>query len=105
MKPDETKDDAKHPAEGADAQAMDEDKKDEVAPPAEEEDDELAEESPPPRQPELQVGDVLPDITLKNEKDEDVNVKDLATPEQGVVFFLVPKADTREFSLGFTLHQ
>lgn len=43
------------------------------------------------------TGDVLPDITLKNEKGEDVNVKDLAGETQGVVFFLVPKADTRKF--------
>ncbi|KAF9508531.1 hypothetical protein BS47DRAFT_219911 [Hydnum rufescens UP504] len=74
---------------------MEEDQKNNAVPPAEEkEGDELAEESPPPEEPELQVGDVLPDITLKNEKGDDVRVKDLATPEQGVVFFLVPKADT-----------
>ena len=36
----------------------------------------------------------MPDLTLKNEKDEDVQVADLAA-EKGVVFFLVPKADTR----------
>jgi hypothetical protein len=34
-------------------------------------------------------------LTLKNEKDEDVDVSTLAE-ENGVVFFLVPKADTRE---------
>ncbi|KAG8910072.1 methylglyoxal reductase (NADPH-dependent) gre2, partial [Tulasnella sp. 408] len=42
---------------------------------------------------ELQVGDTLPDLTLKNEKDEDVKIAELAK-EKGVVFFLVPKADT-----------
>lgn len=53
--------------------------------------------------PELQpvnVGDVLPSYMLKNEKGEDVDVASLAT-EKGVVFFLVPKADTRaHFSRG-----
>ena len=48
---------------------------------------------------ELQVGDNLPDITLKNENGEDVIVKSLTSAEQGVVFFLVPKADTRTVSL------
>ncbi|KAF8324902.1 thioredoxin-like protein [Cantharellus anzutake] len=43
---------------------------------------------------ELQVGDILPDITLKNEKGDDIKVNDLTSAEQGVVFFLVPKADT-----------
>jgi thioredoxin-dependent peroxiredoxin len=83
---------------------MEEDQKNNAAPPAEEkEGDELEEESPPPEEPELELGDVLPDITLKNEKGEDVRVKDLATPEQGVVFFLVPKADTRKHLFGLTL--
>ena len=36
----------------------------------------------------------MPDLTLKNEKGEDVQVAELAA-EKGVVFFLVPKADTR----------
>jgi len=40
----------------------------------------------------LQIGDTLPEITLKNEKEEDVNVKELA--EKGLVMFVVPKADT-----------
>jgi len=48
----------------------------------------------------LEIGDVLPDITLKNEKDEDVAVKDLAK-ETGIVFFLFPKADTRTSLLMF----
>jgi peroxiredoxin Q/BCP len=38
----------------------------------------------------------LPDLTLKNEKDEDIQVADIAS-ENGAVIFLVPKADTREF--------
>ncbi|KAG5650468.1 hypothetical protein H0H81_012142 [Sphagnurus paluster] len=41
----------------------------------------------------IDIGDVLPSVTLKNEKDEDVDVAGLAA-EKGVVFFLVPKADT-----------
>lgn len=43
---------------------------------------------------ELQIGDTIPDTTLQNEKEEDVNVKQLA--ENGLVMFVVPKADTRE---------
>jgi hypothetical protein len=43
----------------------------------------------------VDIGDVLPAVTLKNEKDEDIQVADLAA-ERGVVLFLVPKADTRE---------
>lgn len=41
----------------------------------------------------LQIGDTIPEITLKNEKDEDVDVKELAS--KGLVLFLVPKANTR----------
>ncbi|KIM80185.1 hypothetical protein PILCRDRAFT_98016 [Piloderma croceum F 1598] len=41
----------------------------------------------------IDIGDSLPSLTLKNEKDEDVDVSTLAA-EKGVVFFLVPKADT-----------
>jgi len=41
----------------------------------------------------VEVGDPLPSITLKNEKGEDVDVAKLAD-DQGVVIFLVPKADT-----------
>ncbi|KAI0371986.1 AhpC-TSA-domain-containing protein [Pilatotrama ljubarskyi] len=41
----------------------------------------------------INVGDVLPSYTLKNEKDEDVDVATLAA-NRGVVIFLVPKADT-----------
>ncbi|KAI5886699.1 AhpC-TSA-domain-containing protein [Schizophyllum commune H4-8] len=38
---------------------------------------------------------VLPSLTLKNEKDEDVDVSALAAKaDRGVVLFLVPKADT-----------
>lgn len=43
----------------------------------------------------VDIGDVLPALTLKNEKDEDIQIADLAA-EKGVVLFLVPKADTRE---------
>jgi len=41
----------------------------------------------------LAIGDTLPALTLKNEKDEEVNTQDLAA-DSGVVVFLVPKADT-----------
>lgn len=44
----------------------------------------------------IDIGDSLPSLILKNEKDEDVEVSTLAA-EKGVVFFLVPKADTRKF--------
>jgi peroxiredoxin Q/BCP len=39
------------------------------------------------------IGGSLPTLTLKNEKCRDIQVADLAN-EQGVVLFLVPKADT-----------
>ncbi|KAI0682225.1 AhpC-TSA-domain-containing protein [Earliella scabrosa] len=54
-------------------------------------DDEKAEAAPALQS--INVGDVLPSYILKNEKDEDVDVASL-TAENGVVFFLVPKADT-----------
>ncbi|KAG6896710.1 hypothetical protein C0992_006594 [Termitomyces sp. T32_za158] len=41
----------------------------------------------------IDIGDVLPSVTLKNEKGEDVDIASLAV-EKGVVLFLVPKADT-----------
>jgi peroxiredoxin len=44
----------------------------------------------------MAVGDTLPSFVLKNEKDEDVDVKSL-TEDKGLVLFLVPKADTRPF--------
>ncbi|KAJ7669821.1 AhpC-TSA-domain-containing protein [Mycena polygramma] len=43
----------------------------------------------------IDVGDSLPTLTVKNEKDEDVEVSKL-TEDKGLVLFLVPKADTRE---------
>jgi hypothetical protein len=51
-------------------------------------------DKPEPLAP-IDIGGVLPALTLKNEKDEDIQVADLAS-EKGVVMFLVPKADTRE---------
>ncbi|KIO32642.1 hypothetical protein M407DRAFT_241336 [Tulasnella calospora MUT 4182] len=64
---------------------------------ADKENQEKAAEAPADAKPdtakELQVGDTLPDLTLKNEKEEDVKIAELAK-EKGVVFFLVPKADT-----------
>lgn len=41
----------------------------------------------------IEIGGSLPNLTLKNEKGEDVSVAELAA-DKGVVFFLVPKADT-----------
>ncbi|KAJ7044725.1 AhpC-TSA-domain-containing protein [Mycena alexandri] len=41
----------------------------------------------------IDIGDSLPTLTLKNEKDEDVEVSSL-TADKGLVLFLVPKADT-----------
>ena len=49
----------------------------------------------------IDIGDSLPSITLKNEKGEDVDIANLAA-EKGVILFLVPKADTRQFP-GFFL--
>lgn len=51
----------------------------------------------PFEQPEVQlinIGDSLPQMTLKNETGEDVEVSSLAA-EKGVILFLIPKADTR----------
>lgn len=50
-------------------------------------------DEPTPDVAKLEIGDVLPELTLKNEKEEDVQVSTLAA-EKGVIFFLVPKADT-----------
>ncbi|KAJ8514496.1 hypothetical protein ONZ45_g7985 [Pleurotus djamor] len=41
----------------------------------------------------IDIGDVLPSLILKTESGEDVDVATLAS-EKGLVFFLVPKADT-----------
>jgi len=43
--------------------------------------------------PSIDIGGSLPELTLKNEKGEDIQVADLAS-EKGVIIFLVPKADT-----------
>ena len=61
---------------------------------ADEEIDELADDDES-EIPVLKIGDSLPSIILKNEKEEDVNIKEIAS-DTGVVIFLVPKADTRE---------
>lgn len=59
-------------------------------------DDPYIRQKPPPVQKKhVTVGDVLPDVILKNEKGEDVRVADLAE-KTGVVIFAVPKADTRK---------
>ncbi|WVQ71230.1 hypothetical protein IAR50_000755 [Cryptococcus sp. DSM 104548] len=62
-------------------------KKKEVTPEPESEDDDEADG------PKLKLGDKLPNIKLKNEDGELVDVSTLAG-EKGVVFFLYPKADT-----------
>jgi len=42
---------------------------------------------------ELEIGDKLPDLSLKNEKDQEVAIAHLAG-EKGLVLFLIPRADT-----------
>ncbi|KIY47736.1 AhpC-TSA-domain-containing protein [Fistulina hepatica ATCC 64428] len=42
---------------------------------------------------QIDIGDTIPNVVLKNEKGEDVAVADLVA-EEGLVLFLVPKADT-----------
>ncbi|KAG2753626.1 AhpC-TSA-domain-containing protein [Suillus brevipes Sb2] len=49
----------------------------------------------------IDIGDILPSMTLKNEKGEDIDTGSIAA-EKGVVLFLVPKADTRKFLAGCT---
>jgi len=48
---------------------------------------------PDPKLVTINIGDSLPVLTLKNEKDEDVDISTL-TADKGLVLFLVPKADT-----------
>jgi len=55
------------------------------------ESDEEAQESTPLSP--VDIGDILPSVTLKNEKGEDVDVAGLTT-DKGLILFLVPKADT-----------
>ena len=52
---------------------------------------------PVPQLAPIDIGDTLPNLILKNEKEEEVQVADIAK-EKGAVVFLVPKADTRIFS-------
>lgn len=57
----------------------------------------VAEPSSAPLDPPMNVdGETLPSLVLKNEKGEDIDTASLIA-EQGVVLFLVPKADTREY--------
>lgn len=53
-----------------------------------------AEASPAPSLSPIELGDPLPSLVLKNEKDEDIQIADLVDETNGVVLFLVPKADT-----------
>ncbi|KAJ7193134.1 AhpC-TSA-domain-containing protein [Mycena pura] len=50
-------------------------------------------DEPVPKLASIDIGDSLPTLTLKNEKDEDVEVSTL-TADKGLVLFLVPRADT-----------
>ncbi|SCU88945.1 LADA_0E12882g1_1 [Lachancea dasiensis] len=43
---------------------------------------------------ELEVGDKIPDIVLKNQENEDVSLKKVATENKVVVIFAYPKAST-----------
>ena len=61
------------------------------------EDDEEAAEEDTPALASIDIGDSLPSLTLKNEKDEDVDVATLTADDKGLVLFLVPKANTRRF--------
>ncbi|KAJ7136386.1 AhpC-TSA-domain-containing protein [Mycena crocata] len=54
---------------------------------------EEAEEEAEEKLASIDIGDSLPTLTLKNEKEEDVEVSTL-TADKGLVLFLVPKADT-----------
>ncbi|KAI0072483.1 AhpC-TSA-domain-containing protein [Panus rudis PR-1116 ss-1] len=49
--------------------------------------------SPAPHLPQINIGDTLPSLVLKNEKGEDIDVATL-TADRGLVLFLVPRADT-----------
>ncbi|KAF7324496.1 AhpC-TSA-domain-containing protein [Mycena kentingensis (nom. inval.)] len=60
---------------------------------AEDKDDEEEAAEEEPEVATIDIGDSLPSLTLKNEKDEDVEVSSL-TEDKGLVLFLVPKADT-----------
>jgi peroxiredoxin Q/BCP len=57
--------------------------------------DDAKEDSPPKESGKnsITVGSVLPDLILKNEKGDDIQIADL-TKETGVIIFAIPKADT-----------
>ena len=50
----------------------------------------------------IDIGDTIPSVVLKNEKDEDVDVATL-TEEKGLILFLVPKADTCKWQIRYLL--
>lgn len=52
-----------------------------------------AEEGTTAQKTSVDLGDMIPSVTLKNENGEDVETSGLVT-QRGVVLFLVPKADT-----------
>lgn len=43
---------------------------------------------------ELKIGDEIPDLTLLNQADEEVSLKDVASKNKIVIFFAYPKAST-----------
>ena len=45
----------------------------------------------------INIGDTLPSYTLKNKKDESIDVSNL-TMEKGLVLFLISKMDTGQFA-------
>lgn len=45
----------------------------------------------------LAIGEPLPDVVVKSETGDEINVKTLSEGRSGVVLFLVPKADTRKW--------
>lgn len=61
--------------------------------PADKSEDEPTEE-PNPASSELEVGDDIPDLILKNQDDKDVSLKELAKKNRIIVFFAYPKAST-----------
>jgi hypothetical protein len=64
--------------------------------------DEISEDLP--KVDKIDLGDSLPSLILKNEKEEDVDIATL-TSEKGVILFLVPKADTRKLYIKYLICQ
>ncbi|KDR79327.1 hypothetical protein GALMADRAFT_1233899 [Galerina marginata CBS 339.88] len=60
---------------------------------ADDEENKADAEGSSPALAKIEIGGSLPELVLKNEKGEDVQISELAA-EKGVILFLVPKADT-----------